>query len=199
MSFQSSNGRGEFLVPSTVKRAVIFVISLVAVVTLAFSMLVLPPSAHAQDQAADSNPAALTQDDSDGGVAQTGNQTPNTDGETDSGASDLGATPTSSSKPQAAQQDTQGDKAQKDANKEPAALKSTEKNWADEYIESVKVYRAGADDLLTGPPSKETPLFSGTPVVFQVDWSALGKDQAAPGDILEFELPEWLKLNVKLD
>lgn len=182
VTLQSSGG--ESSLAAILRRRAAVIAALLAVIAVVLSMLASTPSALAQAQPTGGDGAnTVVEDDQTGGGAEV------TPGEP--------AVPAAESKPKSQ------DNAERNAEsvQEQPAVRQAEgakKNWANEYIESVKIFRNGSEVPITDPPDKETDLVAGTSIAVQFDWNALGKDEAAPGDVLEVELPSWLKLNAEL-
>lgn len=181
MSFMSEEGRGESVVLAKGRQVVTIVAAFFAVIALVLSVLVMMPTAHAVT-VEDSEETSTTQESPDGGAA----------------AGDEESQPATTTPAEAGQAPAGGEPKPIDPNR-PFRNTGSPKNWANEYIESVDVYRFGSDTPLTGPPANVTPMVEGTAMVFQVNWNALGKDEAAPGDVLHVDLPEWLKLSNTFD
>lgn len=191
MNLRSQSCGGESSLAAKARQRAAIIAAILAVVAVVLSMLASTPTALAQpiegadetNITADNNSTANSEDDSAGG---------DTDSKPDEG---LEASPTTNSSPAAVQQ-VQPEGAAGLDQKDPGLREGgAVKNWAHEYIESIKVFKHGSSVPLTDPPDKETDLFEGTSIYLQFDWSALGKPQAQPNDVLEVELPEWLKLN----
>ncbi|MDO4685061.1 MAG: DUF5979 domain-containing protein [Corynebacterium sp.] len=181
MSFMSEEGRGDSVVLAKGRQVVTIVAAFFAVIALVLSVLVMMPTAHAVT-VEDSEETSTTQESPDGAPA----------------ADDEESQPATTTPAESGQAPAGGEPKPIDPNR-PFRNTGSPKNWANEYIESVDVYRFGSDTPLTGPPANVTPMVEGTAMVFQVNWNALGKDEAAPGDVLHVDLPEWLKLSNTFD
>ncbi|WJZ01442.1 DUF5979 domain-containing protein [Corynebacterium freiburgense] len=175
MSFVSKEGRGESVILIKGKQVATIVAAFFAVIALILSMLVMAPAAH-----------AVTDEDLDA----TSQESP----EGTAGDGD-GASRSVATAPDQEKQPPLGDEPKSHNQTRAFRSPGSPKNWANEYIESVDVYKSGSATPLTSPPAKEADLVAGTGIVLQINWSALGKEQAAPDDVIHVELPQWLTLS----